>query len=73
MVLIDHHIYGEERSQWRHTVVCSFLCVFAMQISQQLSAKICNESRFRSFMKIKLNRVVIEDIVFELWRDLQPL
>ena len=55
----------------RNTVVCSFVCacVFAMCISAtacklQLSAEISNISRSRYFMKIKLNRFVIEGLVF---------
>ena len=36
----------------------------------QLSAEISNARRSQYFMKIKLNRFVIEGLVFELWRDL---
>ena len=47
-----------------HVVVCSFVCVL------QSSDEICSTSRSRYFVKIKLNRFVIEGLFFELWRDL---
>ena len=52
-------------------VVCSCVCVRNAYLSNHLQ-HISNTSRsqYYFFMKIKLNRFVIEGLVFELWRDL---
>ena len=57
---------------WAYGSLFVCVCVHNVYLGNhlQLSAEISNTSRSGYFMKIKLNRFVIEGLVFELWHDL---
>ena len=69
-VSIASYFYSCLSAQARSVCVC--VCVSNANLGNRLqsSTEIYNASRSRYFIRIKLNRFVIEGLVFELWCDL---